>query len=656
MLRTASPNIRSQRAGILAWLVLVLLSGSLLSSLPVTGGEIDSMNEGWPGCSILGNGRLCIVYSDDVRVSPGIRREGILHLHYSSFEADYINSTSFDILDAEGNALEEDSSLDRSVGLVNFCTVRSKKYLRDESQPADPIGIEIRAGVHPKDAVILSYAVKRALEGGHFLFRARIPERIITDTVIELIRAESRGSEAVFEWSNGTTIVIGTLDGSGGVVLEKGGMVIGGSARAGRIQVVISVGESEEEALQRLYDLRTDQSPLETVREHWQSWLYSGLVPEFGDDEILEAFSRNLYAAKSSCVNGQIPADVTGQFVTNGMPQLYPRDALMTARVFMLTGHLDQARQVLEFWADPAIPKKSPGEWYARYDAHGKAVDAGTGARYDEPEWDSNGYFIILANQYHEATGEWPASPRFLVELADFLVEHIDENGLLYEGGIVEWTGYLPATNMVAASALEVLSKVELDPELQADLDWARRCSGYRATSKSIGESLKDLFDSSREIYADLRFAARKGDDNRSLPYHTGEKLYLWDTSANFGIIWGFPDHRRMQSTNRFYAQNCVKLGGGMQYFDSPDPGLAGYGHDLFFFTTAAAAQYHALYGDHSRSKMHIDWMLENANIYGLMPERIHLDQSGCSAASPLSWCCAEFAAALVEYEKANGE
>ena len=72
-----------------------------------------------------------------------------------------------------------------------------------------------------------------------------------------------------------------------------------------------------------------------------------------------------------------------------------------------------------------------------------------------------------------------------------------------------------------------------------------------------------------------------------------------------------------------------------------------------FFFTTSAAAQYQAKYGDPVRARLHIDWMMHNANLYGLMPERIYLNGSGCSQASPLSWCCAEFAAALLEWQKA---
>jgi hypothetical protein len=196
------------------------------------------------------------------------------------------------------------------------------------------------------------------------------------------------------------------------------------------------------------------------------------------------------------------------------------------------------------------------------------------------------------------------------------------------------------------------LSELGLDSELATDLDWQRKSATYREASERISKSLRQMFDETRETYTDVRFAGGKGADNLSQAEKAGEKLYLWDTSANFGPVWGYPDNDELESSNEFYAANCTKLGGGMQYFDSPDPGLAGYGHDVFFFTTAAAAQYHAIYGDLDRARMHIDWMIENANSYGLMPERIYLNQSGCSPASPLSWCSAEFVAALLEYNR----
>jgi hypothetical protein len=100
------------------------------------------------------------------------------------------------------------------------------------------------------------------------------------------------------------------------------------------------------------------------------------------------------------------------------MPQLYPRDAMMCARVLLQTGHPEEARQVIEFWGNGKIPMKTPGEWYARYDAHTKPVDGGSGARFDEPEWDANGYFIYLLAKYHEFQGAWLTDRKLICEQA----------------------------------------------------------------------------------------------------------------------------------------------------------------------------------------------------------------------------------------------
>jgi GH15 family glucan-1,4-alpha-glucosidase len=156
------------------------------------------------------------------------------------------------------------------------------------------------------------------------------------------------------------------------------------------------------------------------------------------------------------------------------------------------------------------------------------------------------------------------------------------------------------------------------------------------------------MFDPTRKTYADVRFTYKKGPNGESLPGRSGAKTYLWDTTANVGVIWGYPNHREIEMSNLFYAANTVQLAGGMQYFDSPDPGLASYGHAVFFFTTAAASQYESLRGNRAAAKSFIDWMMRNANSYGLMPERIFLDESDSSPASPLSWCSAEFASALL--------
>ena len=159
------------------------------------------------------------------------------------------------------------------------------------------------------------------------------------------------------------------------------------------------------------------------------------------------------------------------------------------------------------------------------------------------------------------------------------------------------------------------------------------------------------MFDKTRNTYVDVRFAGKKTKENESMQDTSGDTLYLWDTSAYFGILWGYPNNKEMKETNKFYSSNTVKHRGGVQYFDAPDQGLAAYGNDMFFFTTAAHAQYLAMTNNIKESEKHINWMINNSNIYGLMPERIYLNNQDCSDASPLSWCCAEFAAALLEFQ-----
>ncbi len=601
--------------------------------------EPEIMPKLWPGYAILGNGNICAVYSDHTGGSPKSTLRGIQHLYYRDFTADYIGSTTFQVLDENKRIPKGDPERPSWVGMENFFTAAGRTHL------AGGLQVESLAFAHPNDAIVLIFRVAGAPQGCSYRFLARVPRRRLTDVLITLEETSLSEGNALLSWLNGASLAVGTHSGLGTFTMDDLGLRIEGPTGSEPVTVIIAAAESRERALEKLKAIRSEETPTLKAEAYWNSWMEQGLVPEFGQEALLEAYRRNLYAARAANLNGHIPADITGQFVTHNMPQLYPRDALMCARVFLLTGHLEEARQVLAFWARPNIPAKSPGEWYARYDAHGNAVDAGSGARYDEPEWDSNGYFIQLAEAYHAKTGRWPVDPAFLFGLADFLVDKIDGNGLLFEGGIVEWSGYLPATNMVAAAALKTASLIAQNAED------TRRANRYDEAGRRISASLPLMFDEQRGTYADVRFAGRKDTGDRSFAKTGGEALYLWDTSANFGALWGYPDHQRLQDSNRLYAGHCVKQDGGMQYFDAPDPGLSGYGHDLFLFTTAAAAQYHARFGDPVRARVHIDWMLHNANVYGLMPERIYLNGSGCSQASPLSWCCAEFAAALLEWQ-----
>lgn len=618
--------------------ITVLVAGTLFAQEPAR-----RPSRPWKGSAILGNGQVCVVYSDDDRISTQTRHKGIQHFYFDDYTADYVASTAYELEgERSGPAVVRDS-----VGRASFFATSTRTLLPGR------IMKEVRCFVHPRGAAVISLHVKGLTKPAACSYTTRFRKRIVTDRTTTLISLSTQGSVALAEWSNGVIVAAGTKRGQVNIDVSDSTVTIHGKVQVSTpTEVILVPARSVSEALATVRALRSLHDLYDTAARHWETWMTKGRLPFSGTDALRnrlyqDFFKQNLYAAYSASIRGQIPADITGQFTTNAMPQLYPRDAMMCARVFLLTGHYDAARTVIEFWLRSDIPRKSPGEFYARYDAYAKAVDAGSGARYDEPEWDSNGYLIQLLNDYHEKTGVWLADRAFLYELADFLVRRIDHWGLLYEGGIVEWTGYLPATNMICAAALGTAARVARDARdsLRAEI--------YANASEKISSSLHWMFDRKRMAYTAVRFHGIKAEDNRSISSPAADTLYLWDTSVNFGVLWGYPDHLELVRTNEFLEQNTVILGGGVQYFEAKDnAGLSAYGNDAFFFTTAAAAQYYARGGKPEPAKKHIDWMIRNANVYGLMPERIYRDESDCSPASPLSWCCGEFAAAVLAWSR----
>ncbi|MBC8045014.1 MAG: hypothetical protein IAF08_16365 [Rhizobacter sp.] len=590
----------------------------------------------WKGAAVLGNGEVCAVYSDDARF-PASTRGGLQHFYYKDFATDYVASTFFTPVSAEQTPVKIDS-----LGMENFFTATTHRTRGGAAEV-------LRAFAHPGGAVVLSL---QGFTQDFVRFEAALRKTIRTDRITTLTSLRQENNIALATWSNGTTLAIAALRRAEIKLIDSVVSVVLPMKSGDEFSVVIAAASSEEAAIELVRSLKRERNVFISASEYWEQWIAKGIVPVFQDSIssgiYLEAYKRNLYAAKAALLGGGVPADLTGQFVTSAMPQLYPRDAMMCARIFLLTGHAEEAEGIILFWKARSLPVKSKGEWFARYDARLKAVDAGSGARFDEPAWDANGYYLQLIWQYYKAAQVWLAEPQVVYDLADFLVSHLDKNGLLYDGGAAGWSGYLPATNMTCAAALKNASG------MATAFGDAKRSAAYLAASEKISGSLNQMFDFKKQTYADVRYAPRKTADNRSVNTSGGELFYLWNTSANFGVLWGYPAHSQIQLTNLFYQTEPLKQQGGLQYFDMQGGEFSIYGRDVFFCTTAAAAEYHSLYGNKATAKQHIDWMLRNANVYGLMPERILLDQSGCSLASPHLWSCAEFAAALFTWSGAK--
>ncbi len=592
----------------------------------------------WKGYSILGNGNLCLVYSDDPRIVKLTKCSGIQHFYFGNYTHDYIASSSFIISGEHGNASS-------TTGMKNFCTAESR------TNYSDGLAEKVDCFVLPQNAAVLSMSLENKKLLPDSKFNLILRKTIITDRITKLISLKVENNTAFAGWSNGFYLAVSSKMNPPNIEVGDSSISISNGN-----EIVIAAGNSLKDVKSTLNYLHRQKDFQKTALAYWNNWLSHGKLPKFNSSfkeakKYLRFFKGALYAVKSACINGQIPADITGQFVTDNMPQLYPRDAMMCARVFMMTGHFKEAKSIISFWGNDSVPKKNMGEFFARYDAYCKAVDAGSGARYNEPEWDANAYLIQLVNDYHKAKKIWLVNKKFIYELADFLVNHSDKSGLLYEGGIVEWTGFLPSTNMSCAAALKTASAIALK------FNDASESKKYLEASESISSSLIKLFDVKRNALCDLRFHGVKAEGNYSISTPANDTLFLWDTSLNFGILWGFPNNLLVAETNKFIEDSTSKQNGGIQYFEALDNAwLSNYGGDVFFFTTAAASQYQSLYGNLSLAEKHIDWMIKNSNAYGLMPERIYLNESDCSDASPLSWCNAEFAASIFVFSKKMNE
>lgn len=603
------------------------------------GGESTSPTSKYKGYAILGNGEICVVYSDDPRIVKTKNAKGIQHFYFQDYTVDYISSSWVEVIQ-NGQKLTGQDSL----ALVDFfSTLTVTRY-------PNQVRTELRCFALPDNGIVLQFRGFNLDSQTQIAYVLNLREKFLSDRSTLLASQTYVRNAVVTEWSNGVTILIAPAFDDGLIRMDDSLVTIQREISNSKwSSLVLIAGKNRQEVLGKWSYLARHKNYYNSAKKYWDAWLKKGMLPSFKKDypegpRYLEMYKRNLYAIKAANLNGQIPADITGQFLTNNMPQLYPRDAMMCARVFLLSGHLEEARQIIEFWNNPDLPLKHRNEFYARYDAYGQAVDAGSGARYDEPEWDSNGYFIQLVYYYFQKTGKWLTDKKTLYEFGNYLVFRIDERGLLYESGIVEWTGYLPATNMICAAALRTAAHMA---EIFSD---SVRAEKFFKASHTLSDSLYQLFDAKRQTYTALRYYATKTDDNRSLSEKSGKLKYMWDTSCYYGPLWGYPDHERFRLTNQFILNHTTVLGGGLQYFEAGDNSwLSDYGDDAFFFPTAASAQYNCRWGDVNIAKNQIDWMINHSNSYGLMPERIFSDGSDCSDASPLSWCNAEFAAAVLE-------
>lgn len=567
-------------------------------------GQVEEIQDlgPYPGSKILGNGTFCLSASGNPRDDKQI--PGIQTLYIRDYTRNFVNSIRLEL-----------------AGLPEA---------RWQSSSSDPYFSETtRFKASPVDFLtrlyVLSDPDKRVIVWeGRTVNTSRHKVSFRIEPVFDFARpsAADYGNKKIqflvdeYVFTAGYTD--GTADDVADGIFSRKMNLSPQEVQTFTLLIVISENQMESE---NLWDSLSVVNLRQKAQNGWDTWIASGKEPHFNSSEDSLRFRSNLVSVKALNLNGAVPADITGQFVTNGLPQLYPRDAFMTARMFLETGHYNEVRQIIDFWS--GVPMKFTGEWYARYDAYGRATDGGSGARFDVPEWDSNGYYTSLTYEFFLRKKHWIGNYNLLKDLMTFVELHMDEKGLVEEGGIVEWPAYLPSTNMSLSAAFYQASFIA---QWRNEKQLARR---WLAAGERMEKGLVSLWDSEQKTYHDLR-----------------NNKFNWNTSSTFGWIWGFNDHLRFQISTEYWWNNCRKTDNGIQYFNGE-----GYGDDMFGFTTGALAQYYAAKHRGDRYLKLKEWFELNSNHYGLIPERVHYpeDDEKISEASPLTWCSAEYVMVLLE-------
>ena len=152
------------RVGCRVFAIMTTLAATLWSA------QSPGQKRPWKGYSILGNGHLTAVYSDDSRITSLTHQKGVQHLYFNDYAADYVASTAFEVRDRSGEPIEPgDTGAD--IGMKNFFTAQTTASLSNGSSK------RVLCFVHPDDAVVLALTVNGGTGADQFRFEAILRRR-----------------------------------------------------------------------------------------------------------------------------------------------------------------------------------------------------------------------------------------------------------------------------------------------------------------------------------------------------------------------------------------------------------------------------------------------------------------------------------------------
>lgn len=136
------------------------------------------------------------------------------------------------------------------------------------------------------------------------------------------------------------------------------------------------------------------------TEDYWTSWLASGVTIDFPDDRYDETFRRGLLATALHLdrENGGIIAGMHN----GAYPFVWPRDAAWAGITLARTGHIAEARAIVDFLSDIAYRDNEPwgkGFWKQKYTTDGYTI-------WGTPQVDETSCFPWLLRYLYEIEGD----------------------------------------------------------------------------------------------------------------------------------------------------------------------------------------------------------------------------------------------------------
>ena len=342
--------------------------------------------------------------------------------------------------------------------------------------------------------------------------------------------------------------------------------------------------------------------------------------------EIENMVRANLIAIKSATNGGFVPADLTGHYFSDGSPSFYARDAMMTARAFLLSGHDAEFESIMRYLMSRL--RKTSGEFYQRYNGWGNPSEGANNNVFHQ--LDSIGYFMSNLWAYYRKTGICLATYETISALLNPLLASQRKYGMLGpEGGVNEGV-YGPA--FITSSNMFIYGGLKCAAEL------LETCFSSVFAAENLAATLRQM---NAEIFQGIESTYLEGEGYQYgyVDYHE-DLVKKYDTPVYFGCLYGFEYTENMQRTHECLLENAAYFQDGIGYSEQE------YHHGPWIFNTAACAEYAYSIGDIKTYTQKYRWIVAHSNAYGLFPEAIYADDESQCFINPLVWACAEFVSA----------